>query len=38
MNTLKSGSVYVDKYKENVFQCVNIDEINHSKIKKFSLR
>ena len=29
MNKLESSEIYLGKYKENIFYCQNIYEINH---------
>ena len=29
MNKIESSDIYLGKYKENIFKCQNIYEINH---------
>ena len=36
MNKLKSANIYLGKYRENVFQCKNIVDINRYNNNKFS--
>ena len=36
MNKLESANIYLGKYRENIFQCENIDDINHCKATKLS--
>ena len=36
MNKLESGNIYIEKYREIIYQCENIVIINRCKFNKFS--